>query len=507
LARTPLLATHFHTYKRHRPEQTLLYQLVERHYPEFQEMLSQQGKSLPYHVEKEFGEFLKCGRLEHGFLRVVCDDCKHEKQVAFSCKKRGFCPSCGARRMAESAKLLVDDVLKDHPVRQWVLSLPIPLRLLLARYPKHLSKVMQIIHRAIATDIIHRAGYLKKQAKTGAVTYIQRFGSALNLNIHFHMLFLEGVITQTQGQTSFKRVRAPSHSDMERIVNTISHRIAQYLEKVGLIQSDQENTYLDLPIDEDDSLLQLQAASVSYRIAVGADAGKKVFSLQTLPAKDLENYGQLAKIAGFSLHAGVFADTHQPEKLERLCRYIARPAVSEKRLSLTTTGNIRYELKTPYTDGTTHVFFAPIDFISKLAALIPPPRLNLTRFYGVFAPNANVRAEVTASQRGKNSPRLAEDLKDSDKPYHARSMSWAQRLKRVFNIDITICEACESNNVKIIACITQPAIINKILMHLDKTALLLLLILVEPRRFSNLLKPQWLMTTPSNEILTLGHKC
>ncbi len=282
--------------------------------------------------------------------------------------------------MAESAKLLVDDVLQGHPVRQWVLSLPIPLRLLLARYPKELSKVMQIIHRAIATDIIHRAGYLKKQAKTGAVTYIQRFGSALNLNIHFHMLFLEGVIKIEQGQTKFKCVKAPSHSDMERLINTISHRIAQYLEKVGLIQRDIDNTFLNLSIDDEDSLLQLQASSVNYRIAVGKDAGKKIFSLQTLSAKDHDNYGQLAKIAGFSLHAGVFADTHQKDKLERLCRYIARPGVSEKRLSLTTSGNIRYELKTPFTDGTTHVFFSPIDFVGKLAALVPPPRLNLTRF-------------------------------------------------------------------------------------------------------------------------------
>ena len=163
--------------------------------------------------------------------------------------------------------------------------------------------------------------------------------------------------------------------------------------------------------------------------------------------------------------AGVSADTHQSDKLERVCWYIARPAVSEKRLSLISTGNVRYELKTPYTDGTTHVFFSPIDFMDKLAELVPPPRLNLTCFYGVFAPNANVRAEVTASQRGKNSPRLAEHLKNPDKPYHARSMSWAQRpvtgaVKRVFNIDITICETCESNNVKIVACNTQPTIIN-----------------------------------------------
>lgn len=95
---------------------------------------------------------------------------------------------------------------------------------------------MQIIHLAIATDIIHRAGYLEKQAKTGAVTYIQRFGSVLNLNIHFHMLFLEGVITQERGMAKLKCVKAPSHSDIEWLVHTISHRIEQYLEKLGLIE-------------------------------------------------------------------------------------------------------------------------------------------------------------------------------------------------------------------------------------------------------------------------------
>jgi ribosomal protein S27E len=100
-------------YKRHRPETTLLYQLVERYYPEFTTNLAEQGKYLPKYVEREFDEFLRCGRLEYGFLRVVCGDCKHEKLVAFSCKRRGFCPSCGARRMAESAALLVDDVLRS----------------------------------------------------------------------------------------------------------------------------------------------------------------------------------------------------------------------------------------------------------------------------------------------------------------------------------------------------------------------------------------------------------
>jgi len=119
---------------------------------------------------------------------------------------------------------------------------------------------MQIIHRAISTHIVNKAGCTNKQAKTGAVTLIQRFGSALNLNIHFHMLFLEGAISENPwGGTTFTRIKAPSHQEMLELVHTISHRIARYLEKVGLVQRDMENSYLNLPIDDEDSLLQLQA--------------------------------------------------------------------------------------------------------------------------------------------------------------------------------------------------------------------------------------------------------
>jgi ribosomal protein S27E len=92
-------------YAQHRPESTLLYQLVEQHYPAFREMRAMAGRSLPDYIEDEFDAYLKCGRLEEGFLRVRCEHCHAEKLVAFSCKKRGFCPSCGARRMAETAAL------------------------------------------------------------------------------------------------------------------------------------------------------------------------------------------------------------------------------------------------------------------------------------------------------------------------------------------------------------------------------------------------------------------
>ena len=176
----------------------------------------------------------------------------------------------------------------------------------------------------------------------------------------------------------------------------------------------------------------------------------------------------LAKLNGFSLHAGVAARARQRRKLERLWRYITRPAIAERRLSLTPTGKVRYELKTPFRNGTTHVIFEPLDFMARLAALVPKPRVNLTRFHGVFAPNSKHRALITPAGRGKGSRKAAEDSDDRSFAERHMAMSWAQRLKRVFNIDIEICEQCQGP-VKVIACVEDPVAIRQILDHLAAT--------------------------------------
>ncbi|EAM7132468.1 IS91 family transposase, partial [Salmonella enterica subsp. enterica serovar Infantis] len=199
----------------------------------------------------------------------------------------------------------------------------------------------------------------------------------------------------------------------------------------------------------------------TYRIAVGSQAGRKVFTLQTLPTSGDPFGDGIGKVAGFSLHAGVAARADERKKLERLCRYISRPAVSEKRLSLTRGGNVRYQLKTPYRDGTTHVIFEPLDFIARLAALVPKPRVNLTRFHGVFAPNSRHRALVTPAKRGRgNKVRVADE--PATPAQRRASMTWAQRLKRVFNIDIETCSGC-GGAMKVIACIEDPIVIKQIL--------------------------------------------
>ena len=154
--------------------------------------------------------YLECGILAHGFLRVRCAECAREKLVASCCKGRGFCPSCGARRMAGTAAVLVDRVMPRVPVRQWVLSFPISLRILFAAHPELLTPVLGIVHRVITGFLLGQSGLKRTAADAGAVTLIQRLGLAANLNIHLHCLVLDGVYRRTEGDPVFDAARAPA---------------------------------------------------------------------------------------------------------------------------------------------------------------------------------------------------------------------------------------------------------------------------------------------------------
>ena len=241
------------------------------------------------------------------------------------------------------------------------------------------------------------------------------------------MLFLDGVyVERPDGSVRFRWVKAPTSAELTQLAQTIARRVGRSLERKGLLERDAETSYLTLEGADDDPMDQLLGHSVTYRIAMGPQRGRKVFTLQTLPACDSEEPigGRVGQLAGFSLHGGVAIKGGERGKLERLCRYIARPAVSERRLSLTPTGKVRYQLKTPYRDGTTHVIFEPLDFIAKLAALVPKPRVNLTRYHGVFAPNSRHRAQVTPAKRGKgNSSKTTDEAQESSRGNRRVAMS------------------------------------------------------------------------------------
>ena len=174
---------------------------------------------LPAYVQREFYDSVRCGILAHGFLRLGCDTCQHELLVPFSCKRRGFCPSCAGRRMAQIAAHLVEQVIPWVPTRQWVVSVPIPLRYWMASSQDLTAKVHTIIRTTIGQYYVNQAvtqGHELANVHPGSVTFIQRFGSALNLNVHYHLLFLEGVYLDRtdQGRTPrFLQGKPPSDAD------------------------------------------------------------------------------------------------------------------------------------------------------------------------------------------------------------------------------------------------------------------------------------------------------
>lgn len=450
----------------------MLYNVVEEYAEAFFAQLGEEGASLPAFVHEEFERYLRCGRLEEGFLRVVCTGCRNEHLVAFSCKCRGICPSCGARRMVESAAGLVEHVLPHVPVRQWVLSFPWPLRLLFAARPELLTRVLAVVTRALSTALAHRAGLQASVAETGLATFVQRFGSALNLNVHLHILVLDGAYTFDGERPRFHRAARPTVSELDCLLDTLIRRIMRTLVRSGALVEEHDDEgkqhWLDCDADNHDALRQLQGASIRYRIAVGPIAGRRALRLQT-PGVAREGQAPVKPLTaerdGFSLNAAVACRGDERRKLERLCRYVARPAIALERLSRDGDGLVVYELKHPFRDGTTHVLFEPLDFIARLAALVPRPRTHLVRFHGLFAPNARHRRLVVPGPVRAPESEVAEP----GAPPARTQMTWAQRLRRVFDIDISRCARCGAA-LRVLTVITDARVIAAILAHLEARA-------------------------------------
>ena len=192
---------------------------------------------VPLFVERELRAFLECGILARGFVRVYCDICRMDRVVPYSCKHRGFCPSCGGRRMADTAAHLVDHVFPEVSVRQWVLSVPFALRYRLAYDSSLVRDVLQIFVRTVFASIRRRAGIAasNRKARCGAVGFIQRFSDALNLDPHFHLAALDGIyIDDSDGKPAFRRVGTPSDAEVARVAERVHRRVMRLMEQRGL---------------------------------------------------------------------------------------------------------------------------------------------------------------------------------------------------------------------------------------------------------------------------------
>jgi len=305
--------------------------------------------------------------------------------------------------MADTAAHLVDRVLPEVPVRQWVLTLPYPLRYRCAWNARLTSEVLRCFLRAVFADYRRRA---KREVGVrggacGSVTFIQRFGSALNLTPHFHTLVLDGVYeggASTPGR--FHPLDPPETDDVARVLAGTARRIRRRLEILG-VENGEDRLAEDEPL-----LAMLTAASIRSRIATGPEAGAPWRRLgdRVDPDTDGEEEDRVepgARIpprcvrhGGMSLHADVAVPARDRRRLERLCRYVARPPLALERLEEMHDGRLAYRLKTPWRDGTTHVVLERTELLERLAPLVPPPRAHQVRYHGVLAPCASGRDRV-----------------------------------------------------------------------------------------------------------------
>ena len=189
-----------------------------------------------------------------------------------------------------------------------------------------------------------------------------------------------------------------------------------------------------------------------------------------MPRGDQARQPLCADIDGFSLHAAVRVQAHDRKRLEQLCRYITRPALPDERGQLNAAGPVELKLKAPWRDATAHLVMSPLEFMQRLAALVPRPRLHLIRFHGVLAPNAKLRPRVVPQrpqvQEQATEATVAGECElelDQARPH---LIGWARLLKRVCDIDMQYCPNCAAWELEIIAAILERPVIEKILTHL-----------------------------------------
>src|SRR5215813_1875016 len=466
------------TYEPRDPSHTVLYHVIADHLETFLASLDADpdATGLPAYVEREFYAYLQCGILAHGFLRLGCDTCPKELLLPFSCKRRGFCPSCAARRMAQTAAHLVVHVLPWVPTRQWVVSVPVPLRYWMAASQELTAQVHTIIRTTIGQYYVHQAvtrGVPRDQVQPGSVTFMQRFGSALNLNRHFHCVFLEGVYLDRTDQgrkPRFLQGEPPSDADVADVLQKISHRVIRKLRRLGYLEASMDAavaTGYDPLGDDAPELARTMAASVQQRIAWGERAGQQVRRMGagfgSEGERPLLSGPRCASVHGFSLHANTHVPAHRRDQLERLIRYTARGAVSLERLAQDANGDLVHTFTHPWSDGATGICLTPLELLEKLAALIPLPHSHLVRYGGCLAPHSHLRGCVIPTPRQQG-------MDGEETPRGTPYLPWARLLGRVFGLEMATCPLCQRGVLRLIAVITQGEVIRKILRHLKLSA-------------------------------------
>ena len=411
-------------YRPRHPERTALYQALERDFEDYERIHPDryEGHSGPLRpvVRTSVEAYLDCGRLHGGFARIRCPRCRAEHLLAFSCRTRGLCPSCQAKRSAVFAEWLVGEVLLGVPHRHVVFTIPKALRGLIER-ERRLHGLMARAAWEVLRDVLREAG-CEPDGVPGVVASLQTFGSfGANFHPHLHALVTEGVITP---DGRFHPVIWPGQRQREE---RFRRRFLARLRRAKRLSPSFHETLL------------------AWRRS------------------------------GFSVDARQRVGVGEEKRLERLARYATRTTLAVGAVREQGDGRIAVDTPPDPRTGATVKVLDRLDFVHAVCQQIPDRGLHQVRYYGAYANRKRRVIREAFEARGEEAPEASssrEDVGDaSPSPpappgsvEAARRSAWARMLRKVFEVEPLVCPRCRVE-MEIVASITEVGVIDRILKH------------------------------------------
>ena len=363
-------------------------------------------------------KYVECGVLRYGAVRYRCPDCGRDLFVAFSCKRRGVCPSCDAKRSVMVTAAAMDRLLPPGPYRQWVLVIPKRLRFFINNRPDLAGQLSKIFAREINRFLCQNSTGMPTQ-----LHFIQRFGGALNLHIHVHAVVSDGAYELKKNALgrpilAFTPVPPPTPDQLASIVKAVRKKLIRRICRAG---------------------------------GLGREAAENLLSW---------------KNSGFSIHEEVYIKASDRTGLERLLRYCSRPALSVARLIYAAKSNSVIYRTEPKGGRSEILTLTPIEFLRRWGLLMPAPNKNLIHYYGALAPRSPLRPLLVSKVLKEKDKAVVKEKADKLKK---KVNTWAACLARVFEVFPLICPNCKVE-LKPVAVILNDKELVRLLTHLGLPA-------------------------------------
>ena len=404
------------SYRRRQPDETALYRLVYHYREEFEyrweELFAERFGALRPEVLDALGRYLNCGILRHGCARASCEKCNHSILIAFSCKRRGICPSCQAKRAVLFAEHLHEEILLQEPHRHLVFSIPKRLRI----YFRFDRGLLAQLYQAAWEVWAEYVQSLIPEGRPGAVMALHPTGSLLESNPHIHAIALDGAVLDDGCFVQLTGV------DQELLQEFFSQKVFDFLLAEGLI---------------DEGVID-----------------------------NMRSW----KHSGFNFYAGEPIATEDGEGRLFVARYLKKSPLVLSHLSVDESGTepvVKYQSHPDdaAADEKKECLFSPLEFLAALSVAVPRVFEQTTRYYGVYSPRTRGAKRQEEASAGEDNPSEISFPAAQEEQAPLPSDTWCRCIKLVFEVDPLACPRC-GGAMKIKAFLTKTKEIERLCKNL-----------------------------------------